>query len=68
MAKKPILHENLALIEVKESIVLDALIADPEAGIYVATRLDDRRALVVPQYVDALVERLMAMGHTPMMQ
>lgn len=66
MARKPlILHENLAVIEVAEAWVLDALLADTSAAQSILTRLSDRVAVVAPAQFDALLARLRKLGHLP---
>ena len=71
MAKKTksqaetILHENLPLVEVAESWLLDTMLADTGAARYIVTRLSDRVAIVAPGQLDALLARLRKLGHTP---
>ena len=71
MAKKTksqaetILHENLPLIEVAESWLLDTMLADAGAARYIVTRLSDRVAIVAPGQLDTLLARLRKLGHTP---
>lgn len=61
----PILHENLPLIQVREPRILDQLLADRIASAYLAVRLSERVAVVVPGRMDALFERLRHLGHLP---
>lgn len=61
----PILHENLPLIEVADRWLLDALVADAIAGLYVLTRLSDTVAVIAPDKFDALLARLRQLGHLP---
>lgn len=61
----PILHENLPLIEVADSILLDTINADPQARKLILVRLSERTAIVVPGGFDALLARLRKLGHTP---
>jgi hypothetical protein len=60
-----ILHENLPIIEVAETWLLDVVLADASAAHYIVTRLSDRVALVAPGQIDALLARLRKLGHTP---
>ena len=60
-----ILHENLPLIEVAESWLLDTMLADAGAARYIVTRLSDRVAIVAPGQLDTLLARLRKLGHTP---
>ena len=60
-----ILHDNLPLIEVADHLILDDLYADPLAAKYLLTRLSPTLAVVAPNQMDALLARLLKMGHTP---
>ena len=61
----PILHENLPLIEVADSVLLDIIAADPQARRLILVRLSDCAAIVAPGGFDALLARLRKLGHTP---
>ena len=61
----PILHENLPLIEVADSVLLDIIAADPQARKLILTRLSERAAIVAPGGFDVLLARLRKLGHTP---
>jgi hypothetical protein len=61
----PILHENLPIIEVAEAYILDMLIEDKVAAPLLLTRLSDQVAVVAPAKLDALLARLLQLGHTP---
>jgi hypothetical protein len=63
----PILHENLPLIEVADSLILDELYADPRTAQYLLARLSKTVAVVAPAKMDALLIRLLKSGHTPKM-
>ena len=63
--KQIILHENLPIIEVAESYILDMLFHDKMASTMLLTRLSDRVAVVTPDRLDALLARLLKLGHTP---
>jgi hypothetical protein len=62
---KAILHENLAIIEVADKLLMDTLLSDARAAQCILTRLSDRAALVGPGRFDALIERLRKLGHLP---
>jgi len=61
----PILHENLPLLEVADSVLLDVITADPQARKLILVRLSERVAIVAPGGFDALLARLRKLGHTP---
>ena len=61
----PTLHENLPLIEVADSVLLDIIAADPQARKLILVRLSERVAIVAPGGFDALLARLRKLGHTP---
>jgi hypothetical protein len=60
-----ILHRNLPIIEVAESLLLDELMLDRYVSDMVLARLSDRVALIDPARYDALVARLRKLGHLP---
>lgn len=60
-----ILHENLAIVEVAEGWLLDALLADASAAQHIVTRLAERVAVVAPGQFDLLLARLRKLGHLP---
>jgi hypothetical protein len=62
---KPILHENLPIIEVAEAYILDMLIEDKVAAPMLLTRLSDQVAVVAPAKLDTLLARLLQLGYTP---
>ena len=59
------IHENVSLIEVKDRITLDMILADTAAQRCLFTRLSDTVAIVAPGQYDALLARLLRLGHTP---
>ena len=59
------LHENISLIQVEDQISLDMVLADAVASRYLLTRLSDTVAVVAPGQLDALLARLIRLGHTP---
>jgi hypothetical protein len=65
MASKPILHENLPLIEVTDPILLDTLYSDPRAEMYLLTRLSERVAVIASGSLEKLQNYLLKQGHTP---
>lgn len=60
-----VLHENLPLLEVADSVLLDILLADAQVRRLILTRLSDRVAIVAPGQFDLLLARLRKLGHTP---
>jgi hypothetical protein len=62
---KTVLHDNLPVIEVAESWLLDSLLTDAGAARMILDRLSDRVAIVAPGQFDALLARLRKLGHTP---
>jgi hypothetical protein len=58
-------HTNIAVIEVAEGWLLDALLADTTAAKYIVLRLSETVAVVTPGTVDTLLARLRKLGHTP---
>ena len=65
MDDKPILHENLPLIEVADPVTLDTLYADPRTEMYLLTRLSECVAVVAPASIGKLEQYLLKQGHTP---
>ncbi len=63
--KTATLHENIAVIEVATPNLLDSLLADPQTASLILTRLSERAAVVAPGQFDAVVSRLMKLGHLP---
>lgn len=61
----PVLHENLPLVEVNHSRLLDELYADMRAAQCLRQRLSPTVALVEPEKVDELLARLRKLDHTP---
>lgn len=62
---KPILHENLPLIEVSDPSILKELFVDPRAAQYLLTQMSPTVAVVAPGQMDSLLARLRKLGHTP---
>ncbi len=63
--KQTILHENLPIIQVAESHILDLLYADKLAAPMLLTRLSNEVAVVSPDKLDDLSARLLKLGFTP---
>ena len=42
------LHENIPLIEVADGVLLDVIVADPQARTLILVRLSDRVAIIAP--------------------
>jgi hypothetical protein len=59
------LHENISLIQLEDRISLDMILSDALASKYLLTRLSDTVAVVAPGRFDALLARLVRLGHTP---
>lgn len=60
-----ILHKNIPLLEVDDSVLLDMLFADPKAAECLLARLSERVALVDTEKVDALYTRLRKLDYLP---
>jgi hypothetical protein len=58
-------HENLAVIEVSAPNILDSLLANPQTASLILTRLSECCAVVAPGQFDALLTRLLKLGHLP---
>ena len=62
---RPVLHENVSLVEVTDSVRLDALYADRKMAQWLAARLSDRVAVVIPGEQDKLIDRMRRQGYLP---
>jgi hypothetical protein len=60
-----ILHENVSLIEVATPLLLDTLLSNPRTAPLILTRLSDCVAIVAPNQLDELLERLKKLGQLP---
>jgi hypothetical protein len=60
-----ILHDGVSLIEVATPLLLDTLLSNPRTAPLILTRLGDRVAIVAPNQLDELLERLKKLGHLP---
>jgi len=62
---QPILHKNLPVIEVSDQLTLNDLYADPRTAQFLLARLGPTMAVVAQGQMDALLARLLKLGHTP---
>ncbi len=58
-------HSNLPVVEVADKLILDILLTDEQARRLVLARLSDRVAVVAPGGMDALLARMLKLGHMP---
>jgi hypothetical protein len=59
------LHRRVCLIQTEDVVLAEELLASRRLAQDVAGRLTDRVLLVRPGRVDAVVQELQRMGHTP---
>ncbi len=59
------LHRRVALVQTEDAILAEELLARKKLAQDLAGRLTDRVLLVRPGRVDAVVQELQKMGHTP---
>ena len=59
------LHRRVCLIQTEDVVLAEELLASRRLSQDVAGRLTDRVLLVRPGRVDAVVQELQRMGHTP---
>ena len=59
------LHENISLLQMEDRVSLDMVMADATAAKYLLTRLSETIVVVAPGQFDALLKRLVRLGHTP---
>jgi hypothetical protein len=59
------LHRRVSLIQTEDAILAEELLARKKMAADLIGRLTDRALLVRPTRVDAVVEELRKMGHTP---
>jgi hypothetical protein len=62
------LHKRVCLVVTEDAVLAEELLARKKLGQDVAGRLTDRVLLVRPGRVDAVVQELQKMGHTPAVQ
>lgn len=60
-----ILHQNVALIECAEEILLDELMAATPLPLHVIRQLSPRAVIVDPEYLDAILQAMVRKGYTP---
>jgi hypothetical protein len=59
------LHRRVCLIHTEDALLAEELLARKKLAQDVAGRLSDRVLLIRPGRVDAVVQELQKMGHTP---
>lgn len=59
------LHSGVALIEVKDPLLLTEIESDTSIQPFLGRRLSDRCIAVQPDAVSQVVRRLQALGHMP---
>jgi hypothetical protein len=60
-----ILHQNVALIECSEEIILDELTAVTPLAAHVIRQVSPRVVLVDPEYLESVVQAMTQKGYTP---
>jgi hypothetical protein len=61
----PVLHANLAVIEVADPILLQTLRADRRVGAAILAQLSDCVAVIQPGHCEWMIKQLVKAGHTP---
>ena len=65
-ARLPVkLHRRVCLIQTEDAVLTEELLARKKLAQDIVGRLTDRVLLVRPSRVDAVVQELQRMGHTP---
>jgi hypothetical protein len=59
------LHRRVCLVQTEDAVLAEELLARKKLAQEIVGRLTDRVLLVRPGRIDAVVEELQAMGHTP---
>lgn len=59
------LHRRVCLVQTEDALLAEEVIANRKLAPDVVGRLSDRVLLVRPGRVDAVVQELQKMGHTP---
>ncbi len=59
------LHRRVCLVQTEDAVLAEELLARKKLSRDIAGRLTDRVLLVRPGRVEAVVEELQKMGHTP---
>jgi hypothetical protein len=59
------IHENVVLIECEDDLAMEELAGAVDLGACTVRRLSPRGAIVDPETVEALVQRMRRKGYTP---
>ena len=59
------LHRNVALVQTEDAVLAEELLAHKKLASDIVGRLSDRILLIRAGRVDAVVQELRRMGHTP---
>jgi hypothetical protein len=59
------LHRRVCLVQTEDAILAEELIANRKLSADIVGRLSDRVLLIRPGRVEAVVQELQRMGHTP---
>jgi hypothetical protein len=59
------LHRNVALVQTEDALLAEELLAHKKLGQDIVGRLSERVLLIRAGRVDAVVQELKRMGHTP---
>jgi hypothetical protein len=59
------LHRRVCLVQTEDAVLAEELLARKKLASEIAGRLTDRVLLVRPGRVDAVIQELQKMGHTP---
>lgn len=62
------LHRRVCLVQSEDALLAEELLARKKLAQDIAGRLTDRVLLIRPGRVDAVVQELQKMGHTPQVQ
>ena len=65
MITTPVLHENIPLLEVADAETMELLLADATVAGAVIERLSPTVAVLDPSRADAVINRLLKLGHLP---
>ncbi len=59
------LHRRVCLVQTEDAVLAEELLARKKLAQDIAGRLTDRVLLVRPGRIDAVLQELQSMGHTP---
>ena len=59
------LHRNVALVQTEDAVLAEELLAHRKLAHDIVVRLSDRALLIRAGRVEAVVQELQRMGHTP---